>query len=149
MDNTRFTQYYEKHDEIRHMRRIGFLLTLYYARRFEIITPNLRTAGKGSGTVFRPSAEPTVKMYKMLSTYSARNMHNVDEKKMNITKKGIRSSTLINEYITAVCLDGKINGKVSRTRNIENFSINYIRQLSSIVTFNGSSVLKHCRIVKS
>lgn len=76
MDNTCFTQYYEKYDEIRHMRQISFLLTLYYARRFEIIIPNVRTATAMSGTVFRVLAPPTVKAYKMLSTYTARNTHN-------------------------------------------------------------------------
>lgn len=129
MDNTCFTQYYEKHDEIRHMRQIGFLLTLYYARRFEIIIPNVRTATKGSGTVFRVSAPPTVKAYKMLSTYSARNTRN--------------------EYITAVCLDGKVGRKISRTRNIENFSIDYIRHLTSVSKFAGHTIMKYCNIVKS
>lgn len=149
MDNTCFTQYYEKYDEFRFMRRIGFLLTLYYARRFEIVTPNLRTAAKGSGMVFRQSAEPTVKTYKMLSTYSARNVHNVDGEKMNITKKGIRSVTFKNEYITAVCLDSKAEGKISRIRNIENFSINYIRQLSDVTKFAGRSALKYCNVAKT
>ena len=129
MDNTCFTQYYEKYDEIRHMRQIGFLLTLYYARRFEIITPNVRTAAKGSGMVFRVSAPPTVKAYKMLSTYTARNTHN--------------------EYIRAVCLDGKIGRKTSRTRNIENFSVNYIRQLASVSKFARHTIMKYCNIVKS
>ena len=130
MDNTCFTQYYEKYDEIRHMRQIGFLLTLYYARRFEIITPNFRTAATFSGVAVRVSAPPTVKAYKMLSTYSAaRNPHN--------------------EYIRAVCLDGKIGRKTSRARNIENFSVNYIRQLASVSKFAGHTIMKYCNIVKS
>lgn len=129
MDNTCFTQYYEKYDEIRHMRQISFLLTLYYARRFEIIIPNVRTATAMSGAVFRVSAPPTVKAYKMLSTYSARNTHN--------------------EYIRAVCLDGKIGRKTSRARNIENFSVNYIRQLASVSKFAGHTIMKYCNIVKS
>lgn len=130
MDNTCFTQYYEKYDEIRHMRQISFLLTLYYARRFEIITPNFRTAASLSGAVFRVSAPPTVKAYKMLSTYSAaRNPHN--------------------EYIRTVCLDGKVGKKISRTRNIENFSVNYIRQLASVSKFTGHTIMKYCNIVKS
>ena len=111
------------------MRQIGFLLTLYYARRFEIITPNVRTAAKGSGMVFRVSAPPTVKAYKMLSTYTARNTHN--------------------EYIRAVCLDGKIGRKTSRARNIENFSVNYIRELASVSKFAGHTIMKYCNIVKS
>ena len=130
MDNTCFTQYYEKYDEIRHMRQISFLLTLYYARRFEIITPNFRTAATFSGATVRVSAPPTVKAYKMLSTYSAaRNPHN--------------------EYIRAVCLDGKIGRKTSRARNIENFSVNYIRQLASVSKFAGHTIMKYCNIVKS
>lgn len=129
MDNTCFTQYYEKYDEIRHMRQISFLLTLYYARRFEIVTPNFRTAASLSGAVFRVSAPPTVKAYKMLSTYLARNTHN--------------------EYIRAVCLDGKIGRKTSRARNIENFSVNYIRQLASVSKFAGHTIMKYCNIVKS
>ena len=111
------------------MRQIGFLLTLYYARRFEIITPNFRTATALSGAVFRVSAPPTVKAYKMLSTYTARNTHN--------------------EYIRAVCLDGKIERKTSRARNIENFSVNYIRQLASVSKFAGHTIMKYCNIVKS
>ena len=111
------------------MRQIGFLLTLYYARRFEIITPNVSAAAKGSGMVFCVSAPPTVKAYKMLSTYSAaRNPRN--------------------EYIRAVCLDGKIGRKTSRARNIENFSVNYIRQLAS-AKFAGHTIMKYCNIVKS
>ena len=130
MDNTCFTQYYEKYDEIRHMRQISFLLTLYYARRFEIVTPNFRTAASLSGAVFRVSAPPTVKAYKMLSTYSAaRNPYN--------------------EYIRAVCLDGKVGRKISRTRNIENFSVNYIRQLASVSPIAGYTIMKYCNIVKS
>lgn len=129
MDNTCFTQYYEKYDEIRHMRQIGFLLTLYYARRFEIITPNVSAPAKGSGAVFRVSAPPTVKAYKMLSTYLAQNTHN--------------------EYIRAVCLDGKIGRKTSHTRNIENFSVNYIRELASVSKFAGHTIMKYCNIVKS
>ena len=130
MDNTCFTQYYEKYDEIRHMRQISFLLTLYYARRFEIITPNFRTAATLSGAAVRVSAPPTVKAYKMLSTYSAaRNPYN--------------------EYIRAVCLDGKIGRKTSRARNIENFSVNYIRQLASVSKFAGHTIMKYCNIVKS
>ena len=139
MDNTCFTQYYEKYDEIRHMRQIGFLLTLYYARRFEIITPNFRTAASLSGAVFRVSAPPTVKAYKMLSTYSAaRNTHN----------EYIRAVCL-DGYIRAVCLDGKIGRKTSRTRNIENFSVNYIRELASVSKFAGHTIMKYCNIVKS
>ena len=112
------------------MRQIGFLLTLYYARRFEIVIPNFRTAASLSGAVFRVSAPPTVKAYKMLSTYSAaRNPYN--------------------EYIRAVCLDGKIGRKTSRARNIENFSINYIRQLASVSKFAGHTIMKYCNIVKS
>ena len=112
------------------MRQISFLLTLYYARRFEIITLNFRTAASLSGAVFRVSAPPTVKAYKMLSTYSAaRNPHN--------------------EYIRAVCLDGKIGRKISRARNIENFSVNYIRQLASVSKFAGHTIMKYCNIVKS
>lgn len=111
------------------MRQISFLLTLYYARRFEIIIPNVRTATAMSGAVFRVSAPPTVKAYKMLSTYSARNTHN--------------------EYIRAVCLDGKIGRKTSRARNIENFSVNYIRQLASVSKFAGHTIMKYCNIVKS
>ena len=130
MDNTCFTQYYEKYDEIRHMRQIGFLLTLYYARRFEIVTPNVSAASSiSSGVVFCEWAPPTVKAYKMLSTYLARNTYN--------------------EYIMAVCLDGKIGRKTSRARNIENFSINYIRQLASVSKFAGHTIMKYCNIVKS
>ena len=129
MDNTCFTQYYEKYAEIRYMRQISFLLTLYYARRFEIVTPNVSAAAKGSGAVFCVSAPPTVKAYKMLSTYLARNTYN--------------------EYIMAVCLDGKIGRKTSRTRNIENFSINYIRQLAAGSKFAGHTKMKYCNIVKS
>ena len=135
MDNTCFTQYYEKYDEIRHMRQISFLLTLYYARRFEIITPNFRTAASLSGAVFRVSAPPTVKAYKMLSTYSA--------------ARNPAARNPYNEYIRAVCLDGKIGRKISRARNIENFSVNYIRELASVSKFAGHTIMKYCNIVKS
>ena len=121
------------------MRQISFLLTLYYARRFEIITPNFRTAAALSGAVFRVSAPPTVKAYKMLSTYSARNTHK--------STYSVRNTH--NEYIMAVCLDGKVGRKVPRTRNIENFSINYIRQLASVSKFAGHTIMKYCNIVKS
>lgn len=139
MDNTCFTQYYEKYDEIRHMRQISFLLTLYYARRFEIIIPNVRTATAMSGAVFRVLAPPTVKAYKMLSTYSARNTHK--------STYSVRNTH--NEYIRAVCLDGKIGRKTSRARNIENFSVNYIRQLASVSKFARHTIMKYCNIVKS
>ena len=139
MDNTCFTQYYEKYDEIRHMRQISFLLTLYYARRFEIIIPNVRTATAMSGAVFRVLDPPTVKAYKMLSTYSARNTHK--------STYSVRNTH--NGYIRAVCLDGKIGRKTSRARNIENFSVNYIRQLASVSKFARHTIMKYCNIVKS
>lgn len=144
MDNTRFEHYYEKVDEERDMRRIGFVLTLYYARRFEIVTSNIRTAMKDSGTVFRPSAEPTVKKYKMLSTYSTRNAHNVDENGKSILCKGIRNSLLKNDYINVIDLDRRITGKKYA---VEQFSVGYIRLLSSISEQQGC-IMKHCRIIR-
>lgn len=144
MDNTRFEHYYEKIGEERHIRRIGFLLSLYYAKRFEIVTPNIRYSRKGSGTAFQISDKPTVKRYKMLSTYSARNAHNIDEKGKSILCKGIRNSLLNNDYISVMDLDRHTIGKKHAA---EQFSVDYIRLLMSVSEPLTAS-MKHGRIIQ-